>query len=168
MPAGRPSSYNQEIADAICESMVEKSLITVLSELKGRFLNAPSYTTVMRWLLTNEEFRANYARAREVSGDFDAEKIRQIQQQILVGEVEPNAGRVVIDSLKWIAGKRKPKVYGDKIEIDQTVTTKSEDIDYSVLDSSEVATLRDLLARAKAGKAEEPVSAVPSKANGAT
>ncbi len=33
------------------------------------------------------------------------------------GKLDPNAARVAIDAYKWAAGKRKPKVYGDKVAI---------------------------------------------------
>ena len=34
------------------------------------------------------------------------------------GELEPNAGRVVIDALKWVASKLKPREYGDRAQLD--------------------------------------------------
>ena len=33
------------------------------------------------------------------------------------GLIDPNAARVAIDAYKWSAGKRKPKKYGEKVEI---------------------------------------------------
>ncbi len=32
--------------------------------------------------------------------------------------IDPNTGRVLIDSIKWRASKLKPKVYGDRLEMD--------------------------------------------------
>ena len=47
------------------------------------------------------------------------------------GELEPNAGRVAIDALKWIASKLKPREYGDRAQLDMTasldVTTRAID-----------------------------------------
>ncbi|MCF1502182.1 hypothetical protein L0F51_00185 [Afifella sp. H1R] len=71
----------------------------------------------MRWLQVNDAFRQQYARARSEQADADADAIGDIAERVLRGEVEPNAGRVAIDALKWSAGKRKPKKYGDKLAI---------------------------------------------------
>ena len=47
------------------------------------------------------------------------------------GKLEPNAGRVAIDALKWIASKLKPRQYGDRSRMDLTasldVTTRASD-----------------------------------------
>ncbi len=34
------------------------------------------------------------------------------------GKLEPNAGRVAIDALKWVASKLKPREYGDRAQLD--------------------------------------------------
>lgn len=75
----------------------------------------------MGWLKKNPEFAEEYARAHEDSADADAELIKDIQERVILGEIDPQAGRVAIDSLKWCAGKRKPKKYGDKLELDANV-----------------------------------------------
>ena len=39
-------------------------------------------------------------------------------QKVVDGNLDPNAGRVAIDALKWIASKLKPKAYGDRSHVD--------------------------------------------------
>lgn len=80
----------------------------------------PDYSTVKRWLVANEAFRASYVSAREDQADADADKIGDIAAQVLMGKYEPQAARVAIDALKWTAGKRQPKKYGDKLAIGGT------------------------------------------------
>lgn len=115
MPAGRPPmEFTEEIADAILHGIAEgNSLVSILKEDD----ELPSYTTVMKWLRQYPEFAANYARAREDQADHDADKIGDIAERVVKGKLDPNAARVAIDAYKWAAGKRKPKVYGEKLAI---------------------------------------------------
>lgn len=118
MPAGRPPMpFTEEIADVILEGISEgKGLVTVLKENDA----LPSYSTVMKWVRQNPEFAQNYARACEDMADHDADKIADVAQRVIRGEVDPQAARVAIDAYKWSAGKRRPKKYGDKIELEQS------------------------------------------------
>lgn len=104
----------EEIADRILTGIAEgNSLVTILREDE----DLPSYATVMKWLRTNPEFAALYVRAREDQADHDADKIGDIAEAVALGKIEPNAARVAIDAYKWAAGKRKPRVYGDKLAL---------------------------------------------------
>ena len=66
----------------------------------------------MRWLADDEggELREQYARARDAQSDVIADEILMIADT----EDDPQKARVRIDARKWLAGKMKPKVYGDK------------------------------------------------------
>ncbi len=72
-----------------------------------------------------------YTRAREDAGDSLADQIRELAGRVERGELEPNAGRVAIDALKWIASKLKPREYGDRAQLDVAasvdVTTRVSD-----------------------------------------
>jgi hypothetical protein len=72
-----------------------------------------------------------YARAREDAADTLADQIRELAGRVERGELEPNAGRVSIDALKWVASKLKPREYGDRSRMDLTasldVTTRVAD-----------------------------------------
>lgn len=76
------------------------------------------YTTVITWLRQNEAFQANYARAREDQADADADAINDIATRVIDGTVGHQEARVAIDALKWTAGRRKPKVYGDRASLE--------------------------------------------------
>lgn len=87
-------------------------------------------TTLLRWLREDEtgELRNQYARAREDQGDFAADEVVELRRKVASGEVDPVAARVMFDTLRWEAGKRKPKVYGDKVqtELSGSVTINHE------------------------------------------
>lgn len=125
MAGGRPSDFTQEIADEICERLSRgESLRAITGADRDDFM--PGQTTVYRWLDENEEFRKQYARARELQADHYAEEIVDIADgrddwkptadeaaQAIVRD--PQRDRLRIDARKWVASKLAPKKYGDKI-----------------------------------------------------
>lgn len=110
---GRPTDFNDTIANTICETLTDGTSLRQFCMEQGN----PNYATVMRWLLKHESFRDNYMRAREYQAHNDADRMNQLVAQIESGEVTPDKGRVMMDALKWTAGRRLPKVYGDKLAL---------------------------------------------------
>ena len=74
---------------------------------------APQKTSYCR----RPEFSEQYARAREVQADVLADEVIEIADT----EPDPNRARVMIDARKWLAGKLRPKKYGDHLKLDHTV-----------------------------------------------
>lgn len=110
---GRPSGYSEELADLICERLVEgESLASIC-----RDEDMPRISTVYAWLRQKPAFLEAYTRARDDQGDTDADKIGDVQNMVLQGLVDPAAARVAIDALKWTAARRQPKKYGDKMAL---------------------------------------------------
>jgi hypothetical protein len=109
---GRPSSYTEEIAKAICERLAEGESLRTICKDDGM----PDCSTVFRWLGDDEraEFRKQYARARETSADHRFEEIVEIADD---QTIDANSRRIMVDARKWVAGKLRPKVYGDKLEL---------------------------------------------------
>lgn len=112
--SGRPNKYTSPIADKICERIAEGEPLTRICKDD----EMPGYRTVLGWRVSNEEFSQMYARAREDAADTLADEIRELAKRVEKGELEPNAGRVAIDALKWSASKLKPKQYGDRQRMD--------------------------------------------------
>jgi hypothetical protein len=113
---GRPTDYNLSIATAICERVALGSNLNQLSKLD----EFPAMSTIYLWLQRHREFSEMYAHARESRADARADKIDAICEQVERGELDPNSARVIIDALKWQAGKEKPRTYGDKITQEHT------------------------------------------------
>ena len=57
------------------------------------------------------------ALAREVSAELNERRIAQLSESAASGETAPDAARVAINGLTWLAKVRAPKVYGDKLEL---------------------------------------------------
>ena len=95
-----------------------KSLLKILRNNK----KLPSRRYIYEWLNPNNErydaeFRNNYIQAREDSADVDADKIEKIVEDVRNEKLRPDQARVMGDLLKWTAGKKKPKKYGDKLDL---------------------------------------------------
>ena len=105
----RPSLKTDKVTKEIIERI---SLDEGLAEI-CRSAGMPTETTVYRWLQTDDEFREDYVRARENQGHTVADKMGDLRKRVLSGEVPPDVARVAADLMKWEAGKRAAKYYGD-------------------------------------------------------
>lgn len=122
---GRPSSFTQTIADDICERLANGESLRAICAGEAY----PKQATVFRWLAANDEFREQYARAREAQADTLADEIIDIADETAfdtkvneAGNEVPNSewisrSKLRVDARKWVAAKLKPKVYGDKLDL---------------------------------------------------
>lgn len=126
-PVGRPpgDDYTQEVGDKICQEMtLGRSLRSIVKDD-----GMPSMTSVLKWLVVHHNFAMQYARAREAQADALADEILDISDDgsndWMVANDKDNAGyrengeainrsRLRIDARKWLAGKMRPKKYGEK------------------------------------------------------
>src|SRR5258708_5885028 len=71
---GRPSSFSDALGTVICERLSQgESLRRICGDER-----MPDKSTVLRWLAVHQEFRDQYARAREAQADYWAEEIIEI------------------------------------------------------------------------------------------
>jgi hypothetical protein len=99
---GRPSSFTQEIADEICERLVEGESLRKIC----RDDHTPNVATVCRWLASNEGFREHYAHARALQADTLADEILDIADDAsldtkIVGEDEREVCNTEFVELRW-------------------------------------------------------------------
>ena len=132
-PLGRPSGFKQEIADDICERIADgESLRAICSEEE-----MPNKSTVLKWLIKNPDFASQYALAREEQAEALFDEVidiaddgrndwmaKQTPDGDNVGWLENGEAirrsQMRIDARKWMAGKLKPKKYGDKLDLNHT------------------------------------------------
>jgi hypothetical protein len=103
---GRPSRYNEKLAETICERIAEGESLRRICEDPG----LPNRSTVHEWLRREPVFSDQYARARELQADHYADEIIEIADT----EPNPQRARVRIDARKWTAAKLRPKKYGNR------------------------------------------------------
>lgn len=95
------------------------------------------YTSIYDWINADARRREMYARAREDRSDLLADEIVAISDELDITAkfqgVEVKLGidaaavarnRLRVDSRKWVAAKLKPRVYGEKLELNATVNTR--------------------------------------------
>lgn len=128
--AGRPSDFTQEKADYICQELADGRSLRSICKEDGM----PHAGTVCRWLADNATFREQYAKAREAQADTLFEEILDIADEshtvektvgngedaervIVYDSVAVARNRLRVDARKWMAGKLRPKKYGEKLEL---------------------------------------------------
>jgi hypothetical protein len=122
---GRPSDYSAEIADTICDRLTDGESLRAICADAGM----PHKATVSRWLARYEEFRDQYARAREWQAMCSADEILEIADDssgdwvekllpdgkvVLVVDPENIArSRLRIKARKWQMARMTPRKYGN-------------------------------------------------------
>lgn len=136
----RPSEYNFLLAQEICEDVANGFNIKTVLKSRDEY---PSFPTWCKWKRENDELLNLYTRSIQDKSESVDEEIDHIYDEIKAGNIEPAAGRILIDTLKWKAAKYYPKMFGDKIDH----TTQGEKISIIPHMSTE-----ELIARANAVK----------------
>lgn len=127
--------FSQDTFDAICERIADgESLRSICDDA-----NMPNKANVFRWIGQKEDLRDQYARAREAQADALFDDILSIaddgrndwmekrnQDGDIIGWQENGEAirrsQLRIDSRKWMAGKLRPKKYGEKLDVEHGVT----------------------------------------------
>lgn len=140
-------AYSPKEIDKAKEKIIQrmlngKSLKSILDSDKS----LPSRPIVYEWLNSanskyDEEFLNNYTQATQDRADYLVEEIISIaddQENDVYEDDEGNEqtnhnvinrSRLRVDARKWVAGKMKPKKYGDKLDL----TSKGEKINIPLL-----------------------------------
>ena len=96
------------IFDEISEG---KSLRSALKKAKTGF------SQFYQGLKDSKEYAEQYAHARHCQAESSFEAILNAVNEVHTGKLDANAGRVVIDTYKWIAARLKPTVYAEKTSL---------------------------------------------------
>lgn len=127
------STYTDEISDTICERIANGESLKAICAEEGM----PDKSTVFRWLAdeNNKAFRDKYALARESQADALFDDILSIADDGKNDWMEKNFGeekrwvengealrrsQLRIDARKWMAGKLRPKKYGEKVDVEHS------------------------------------------------
>lgn len=126
---GRPSAYTPALAAVVCDLIAQGVTLRRIGEHAG----LPDKATLIRWLARHGDFRDQYARAKELLADVQADEILDIADDVSIDFIEQETAdgvvvrkengealqraRLRIEARKWLMGKMKPKRYGDKLEL---------------------------------------------------
>lgn len=153
MRTGRPSTYSRQKGDAICERIAAGEDVGAVLAAEG-----VPWGTLVRWRQARPNFATQYARARESSAEAwehrawtEAEKANDRDSAA--------AANVRVNTIKWMAAKRNPRIYGDKMlhtgadgfgPVEHKIS-----FDWSALAPAELETLEAILAKVTLGNAVE-------------
>lgn len=119
LKVGRPTKSTPEITELICDWIAGgNSLRSFCREHSGN--EFPSMSTITRWITGDDEFRVQYARAREAAGFAHADRIVDIANECsdMSVPMDPSRARAAIDGLKWSAERMAPKSHLVRTEMD--------------------------------------------------
>lgn len=125
----------------ICDRIANGESLRQIADDDGM----PAASTVFIWLNEDSAFSEQYARAREAQADAIFDEIlliaddgrndwmeRKDQEAANMGWRENGEAlrrsQLRIDARKWMAGKLRPKKYGEKLELEHGVTDNLGDL----------------------------------------
>lgn len=103
---GRPTIYTEELATRICDLLAEGKSMVKACEAVGI-----SRRSAALWLQTKPEFAEMTIHARNEATDDMVEEMRDIAVD---QSMDHHTRRMLLDSIKWVAGKQRPKKYSEK------------------------------------------------------
>lgn len=122
--AGRPTIYNEELADLICERIATNDI--GLNRLCSMYDDMPVEKTIRIWRFKNADFADKYRQAKMAQAELLAETLNELCDSIQSymdseGVERVDAGmiarqRLKVDTIKWQASKLVPKIYGTNIK----------------------------------------------------
>jgi hypothetical protein len=110
---GRPSLYSPELAERICQLV---SIGYTLKQIES-VEDMPAERTILTWAATNAEFQQQYARTRDASADVFADRVANLAWMAEDGQTDPQAAKVAMDGYKWVAARRNPRKYSERMQV---------------------------------------------------
>jgi hypothetical protein len=156
---GRPTTYNADMGEMICERLARGESLASVCEGKGM----PGVSTVFQWIAAQPVFAEGYARARDIMAHaiFDEclaiadEATGDIDKEGTPNNTNVQRAKLRIDTRFRMAGKLNPKVYSDRMEQlganPVTINNNTLNIDARALDAGQRDSLRQLLLSAQNG-----------------
>jgi hypothetical protein len=133
--------FSDDLVGEVCGHIALGKSLRQIEKLNGM----PSTSAIIKWLAQGDayiaagevenpkaKFVAQYARAREAQADYLADEILDIADDSQYDLTTDENGREIVntnhiqrdrlrvDSRRWLAGKLKPKKYGDKQQVEQS------------------------------------------------
>ena len=119
----RPSEYDFKLCEEICDEIANGKNIIKILESKEEY---PSWPTFRRWKNEHDELRTLYVNSQQDKGIALENEIDDTMQLVKEGTIDASTANVLIQTLKWKMAKFYPKMFGDKIEVDQNTNHKIE------------------------------------------
>jgi hypothetical protein len=114
----RPTIYTMELGEAICERLAGGDSLRSIC----RDDEMPALSSVLLWVVDGKhaEFSEQYARARDANGQSHGDRVADLVDKVINGQLGPQEAKVAMDGLKWSAERMAPKSYGNKQQLEHT------------------------------------------------
>ncbi len=124
MPLGRPPTvpYTPERGLAVCWQISIGMSLKDIAQANG----LPHRSVIWEWTLDQPEFADAYARATEFKARGMFEDLPELAATA-TGE-NAQAVRLQVDTQRWVLSKMLPRIYGDKITADVTLSATLEQL----------------------------------------
>ena len=111
MPSGYPAPFDPELGARCCELAADGKLLPAIAKEVGL-----STTTIAKWRAMNPIFERAFVTARDAGIDVLVDTLSDI------AETTPNVhrARLICDNIRWIAERRKRRIYGASIDMSIT------------------------------------------------
>ena len=111
----RLTEYDFELCKLICDEVANGE--NIISILKNS--NYPTWSTFRRWKNEHEELRTLYINSQQDKAIALENEIDDVMDSMKSKEIDASVGNVLIQTLKWKMAKFYPKVFGNKVEVEQ-------------------------------------------------
>lgn len=116
---GRPSTFTEAEGERICQWIQSGKSLNSYCKEHGR-----QASTIYHWMTESVSFAQNYGRAHEDRADTLVEDMLDIADSVEKADniVQVMAGKLRIETRRWIAERMRPEKYGNKVQVDHAAT----------------------------------------------
>ena len=114
-PLGRPTAYNEALAEKILELLASGQALHQLCQAP----EFPTSRSIYRWLGERPDFARKYSEARAAQADAVFDR----GFEAAWNAEDAGLGRLKLDAAKWYCAKLAPRKYSDRLAIDQNPAT---------------------------------------------
>ena len=142
-----------KLTDKVIDEYLRRIAIGGMSARQvGRQKDMPSYEAFHNRCQKDPEVHRRFLLAMESRASAIDEEIDGVLEDVREGRMEYNAGRLMVDTMKWRMAKLYPRFYGDNQKLDVQVEHKASFVDELKLVAEKVAERKALQAKVIEGE----------------
>jgi len=84
------------------------------------------YKTLYHQITSDPDLKERYEVARKAYAELTVDQIREINDKLEIGQIDPSSAKTLINSKQWIASKYSPILYGERQSIDMAFTDATQ------------------------------------------
>lgn len=123
LKTGRKSKYTPQVAASLCRYISLGYSLRKACSQDGM----PAISQVFEWKRRYPEFQRQFEEATIERGLTFGDRIGELAEQVLAGEVDPAAARVAMDGYKFTAARLASRTWGERqtVEINTNISIKA-------------------------------------------